>query len=199
VSGLALVVAVFALAWTGLRRSVEERRQVGSAGPRPTASPAPAAPSRALEPSLLIAQAKSLALAWHQDALLVEIEAGPVENDGSIGDSGSVRFRFGKPSTASVGNGAQVSPGQFQVVFDGSGSQTAELNAAQARAVAEPNCLVEDVAKVVGSATRAADPLRLRYGLSEKLGRPVWRVYGTSSPASVYTLDGVSCNVLAER
>ena len=148
---------------------------------------------------MLIAKAKSLALGWHDDALLVDIEAAPVQGDGKIDGAGTLRFRFGKPAGRSVGNGAPVLPAQFQVVFDGTGSQTSEQALTQARAVAEPNCLVEDVVKVVRSASPEAGALRLRYALSEQLGRPVWRAYAASGSELLFTLDGVSCNILAEK
>jgi hypothetical protein len=199
VGGLVTVGVISAIAWTSLQRSAEERRAASLARPPAASAPAPAASSAALEPNSLSAKAKSQALAWHRDALLVEIEATPVGGDGKIESSGSIRFAFGKPAGAKVGSGAEVLPAQFRVEFDAGGAHASEQTQARVKAVAEPNCLVEDVVKAVSSAAPGSGPLRLRYSMSEKLGRAVWRAYTAGSNDVLRTLDGVSCNILTEK
>src|SRR5262249_12357580 len=113
--------------------------------------------------------------------------------------AGSLRFVFGKPSGEAVGAGAEVLPAQFEVTFDGSGSRTQEHNQTRTKSVAEPNCLTEDVVKVMAASVPDAASLKLRYGMSDKLGRAVWRVYRAESEEILRTLDGASCNILSEK
>lgn len=197
--GLLGVAAVSALAWSSLKRSAEERRLATEAAPASARLPPPAPSSTALEPDALLPSAKSKALAWHRDALLVEIDAAPVGKDGKLDGDGSVSFVFGKPASAKVGMGADVRGTAFQVSFGSSGSETREKPAPRARAVAEPNCLVEDVAKIIAASVPSAGPLRLRYAMSEKHERAVWRVYEVGADKVLRTLDGTSCNILSEK
>jgi hypothetical protein len=191
---LAILVTATAAFW-----QLRKRDDASLAPPLASASSsaAPAASSAPLlDPSALFAQAKARALSWHEDATLVEIDLAPVV-DGKLDPSASVEFVFGKPVGKRIGPGTSVQSGLFVVTADANGLRTGERPGTNASAVAEPNCIFEDVLeKTAKSGLSMHDRLRLRYAQSQKNDRGLWFVSRDGEAEARRTLDGANCAII---
>ncbi len=173
--------------------------------PAPTAAPsaAPVATSAApmldapprLDPNGLLAEARRKATAWHRDAVLVGLLAGPLDERGVITE-GKVEVAYAKPSGQRVSGGADAGLERLLLASTGGELVGREERLSKTRIVPEPNCLFEDAWRAAQRA--GADPQAapgMRYAWSEKYARPVWEV--TSSEGQVLRrVDGVSCSIL---
>ena len=193
--GGAVVLALFGVAaLVGLRKSEP-------ASVAPTVSAAPAAPASAApvvrpEPSRLLAEARREASAWHSDAVLVSLLAGPLDASGVASD-GSVQLTYARPAGQRISGGAEAS-GERLVLRASGGDSLARTDerAGKARVAPEPNCLFEGAwaaAQRAGADSSAS--LRMRYLWSDKHGRPVWEVLSSGGEV-LRRLDGVSCSIL---
>jgi hypothetical protein len=190
---LAILVTATAAFW-------QLRRHDDASLAPPVVAASSAAPAQssvpALDPSALFVQAKSKALAWHEDATLVEIDLAPVV-DGKLDPSASLEFVFGKPVGKRIGPGTSVQSGLFVVTADANGLRSAERPGSNASAVAEPNCIFEEVLeKTAKSGLSTHDRLRLRYAQSQKNGRGLWFVSRDGEAEARRTLDGANCAII---
>ena len=191
---LAILVTASAAFWQ-LRKHDDARPAPPAPAASASAAPAPSGPP-ALDPNALFVQAKSKALAWHEDATLVEIDLAPVV-DGKLDPSASLEFVFGKPVGKRIGPGTSVQSGLFVVSADANGLRSAERPGTNASAVAEPNCIFEDVLeKTAKSGLSTHDRLHLRYAQSQKNGRGLWFVSRDGEAEARRTLDGANCAII---
>ena len=193
------VLAIFVLAtcafWLMRKRDDAARREAPSASASVVAAPV-ASNAPALDPNALFAQAKTLALGWHVDATLVEMDFAPVL-DGRLDPSATLEFVFGRPVGKHLGPGSPVQSGLFVVTADAQGVRSAERPGANATAVAEPNCIFEDVAqKSAQSGLSTRDRLRFRYAQSQKNERGLWFVSRDGEAEPQRTLDGSNCAII---
>jgi hypothetical protein len=164
--------------------------------PAATVAPpiASAAPAR-LSLSNLLAEARREASAWHRDAVLVSMSAGPLDARG-VTESGTVEFSFAKPGGQRITGGAETSGERLALRASAGPLSKSEERAGKAKIAPEPNCLFEDA---WAAAQRAgADPyagVSMRYAWSDKHARPVWEV-SSSDGQVLRRLDGVSCSIL---
>jgi len=191
---LAILVCATAAFWQLRQRDAGASAQLAappSAPVRPIPSGRPA-----LDPSALFAQAKSKAVAWHEDATLVEVDVAPII-DGKVDPSATVEFVFGKPMGKRIGPGTSVQSGLFVVTADSQGLRSSERPGSNASAVAEPNCIFEDaLEKSSKSGLSTHDRLRLRYAQSQKNGRGLWFVSRDGEAEPLRTLDGANCAII---
>lgn len=176
-----------------LRDSGEQvpRAAIGSATGRPAPSAAPAR----LDPSLLLAEARRQASAWHPDAVLLEITAGPLDARG-VTPEGTVELVFSTPSGSRLVGGSETAAERLKLSSSGGPLSRSEERGAKGRVVPEPNCVFENawlVARHAGADTAQAPSLR--YGWSDKYARPVWEVLAGDGQV-LRRLDGVSCSIL---
>jgi hypothetical protein len=156
----------------------------------PTAS---AAPQR-LEPSTLLAEARRQASAWHRDAVLISLNAGPLDARG-VAPGGKVEISYAKPSGERLTGGADAGSERLLLSAQGGDLASRQERGAKGRITPEPNCLFEDAwaaAQRAGADVNAG--LGLRYAWSEKHGRPIWEVVGAEGVQK--RLDGVTCSIL---
>jgi hypothetical protein len=175
------------------------REPNGNVAAKPTAALTPAAlpsaePAR-LEVSSLFAEAKRQASAWHQDAVLVSVGVSGVDAQG-VATDGVVEFAYARPGGQRFTGGAETGSERLLLRWGGVGLARSEERSAKARVAPEPNCLFEDAWGAAQRAGVAANgKLRLRYGWSDKHGRPVWEVLNVDGDV-LKRLDGVSCSIL---
>jgi hypothetical protein len=216
------IVAVAALSSFIVWQVISQRRSAAQtmAPPEPTGNEAPAVPSapskpEPIDPSALFPNAKSRALAWNPDAVLVTIAAGPVlrgkvETQGG----GSVRFEFAQPGEK-LGPGQPVSRKRFLVVTDASGTNTREEQGpAGQRGVAEPACPLEEaLSKAIAAGLPSGTTVSVEYQHSREFDRAVWEVVGMDDPhahtdaggkaagkeAIIRVVDGYKCTILRRQ
>jgi hypothetical protein len=194
-AGAVAILVSATIAFWQLRKRDEASVAEPVAAASTSASAAPSS-SAMLDPSSLFAQAKSRALAWHEDATLVELDLAPVL-DGKVDPSATLELVFGKPMGKRIGPGASVQSGLFVVTADSQGLRSGERPGSNASAVAEPNCIFEDVVdKVAKSGLSTHDRLRFRYAQSQKNGRGLWFVSRDGEAEPLRTLDGANCAII---
>lgn len=186
--------AILALVAVGTMIRQSEPSRVTPQRTPPSAAPVPSAPTR-LEPSSSLAAARRRASAWHADAVLLSLQAGPLDERGVAAD-GKVEFRYGRPSGPRIVGGADTRPERLMLTSAPDGLEQSEQRGAKAQIVPEPNCLFEDAwaaARRAGADARAS--LSLRYGWSQAQARPIWEVIGSDGQV-LRRLDGVTCSIL---
>jgi len=174
-------------------------REPTKSGAAPQVAAALAAPASSvaprLEPSSLLAEGRRRATSWRRDAVLVALNAGPLDGRGVMPD-GKLELAYAEPSGQRVSGGAET--GAERLVLSSSGGALAEHEArsAKGRVAPEPNCVFEDA---WGAALRAGESAEaassLRYGWSDKHARPIWEVV-TRDGQITRRLDGVTCSIL---
>jgi len=175
-------------------------RQPSRAAAAPHASVASASASSSqapprLEPSSLLAEARREASTWRHDAVLVSLNAGPLDARG-VAPGGKVEISFAKPSGQRITGGAEASNERLALSTTGGALSQNEERTGKGRVAPEPNCLFEDA--WIAAQRAGADPnagLGLRYAWSDKYARPVWEVLSADGQA-LRRLDGVSCSIL---
>ena len=192
---VALIVLATFTYWLTRKHDDAGSREVPRASASSTAAPAPdQAPT--LDANALFTQAKTLALGWHVDATLVQMDFAPVL-DGKLDPSATLEFVFGRPLGKHLGPGSAVQNGLFVVTADAHGVRAAERPGTNAIAVAEPNCIFEDVLrKSAQSGLSMRDRLRFRYAESQKNERGLWFVSRDGEAEALRTLDGSSCAII---
>lgn len=191
--GGVLVLSLFALgAFVSLRTPAA---QIASAPPVPApVVPLPDAPPR-LDPNGLLGEARRKASAWHRDAVLVSLSAGPLDGRGVITE-GKVEVAYAKPSGERVSGGATVGTERLLLSSTGGELVGREERRSKSRIAPEPSCSFDDAwaaAQRAGADAQAA--LGIRYAWSEKYTRAIWEV--TSNEGQVLRrVDGVSCSIL---
>lgn len=191
--GGALVLALFALSAGVAFRT--QASQGASVAPLATSSaPLPDAPPR-LDPNGLLGESRRKATAWHRDAVLVSLSAGPLDASGVITE-GKVELAYAKPSGQRVSGGADAGPERLMLSSTGGQLLGREERLRKARIAPEPSCSFEDAwaaAQRAGADAQAA--LGIRYAWSEAHARALWEV--TSSEGQVLRrVDGVSCTII---
>jgi hypothetical protein len=195
--GVALAITVVGFL---LVRQRDNQRAALPAPSSATLSAAPASsstpPAVVLEPTTLFAKAKAAALGWHADATLIAVDIAPV-SAGKVDPSGKLGFTFGKPAGKKLGPGAPVQSTGFVVNADATGARADELQIGSTVSIAEPNCIFEDlVGKIEKLGIPSSEKLHLRYALSDKGTRGVWRVFRVGESQVRWTLDGANCAII---
>jgi hypothetical protein len=151
-----------------------------------------------VDPSDVLARAKSRALVWNRDAVLVSMRAEPVsEGKVNLTSGGTIEYVFGKPTGEGFGMGARVSGRRFRITLAGSESTAAEVGGTAGRAAPEPNCPIDEAArKAQAAGLPASAPVSAVYEMSEKHRKPVWRVTALGNVTETRTLDGQTCAIL---
>jgi hypothetical protein len=175
-------------------------RQPARANAAPSAAAAVAAPAASalpvhLEPSNLLAEARREASAWHHEAVLVSLNASPLDGRG-VATGGKVEISYAKPSRQRITGGAEAGSERLTLSTSGGPLTKNEGRSGKARVAPEPNCLFEDAwaaARRAGADENAG--LGIRYLWNEKYGRPVWEVLNGDGQVQ-RRLDGVSCSIL---
>ena len=155
---------------------------------------ASAAPSR-LDPSALLTRARREASAWHGDALLVSLSAGPLDARGVVAE-GKVAVTYARPNGQRIIGGAEASGERLVLRSSGATLTKDEERAGKSRIAPEPACLFEDAwssARRAGADAGAG--LSLRYGWNEKQARAIWEVVNGDGQV-LRRLDGVTCSIL---
>jgi hypothetical protein len=157
---------------------------------------APAASAAArLEPGRLLADARRRASGWRRDAVLVSLLAGPLDAQG-IATGGKLELTYAEPAGQRVSAGADTGSERLFLSSDEGGLSVREGRGPKSHIAPEPNCVLEDAwaaAQRGGENPEAASSLR--YGWSDKHGRPIWEVVSRDGQVS-RRLDGVSCSIL---
>ena len=174
-------------------------REPAATGAAPSAAVAAAptvsaAPAR-LEPSNLLAEARRQASAWHHDAMLVSLNASPLDARG-VTTGGKVEISYAKPTGQRITGGAEAGSEHLTLSTNGGPLTKNEERGGKARVAPEPNCLFEDAwaaAQRAGADANAG--LGMRYLWNDKYGRPVWEVLNGDGQVQ-RRLDGVSCSIL---
>lgn len=158
------------------------------------AEPLPSATPR-LEPSALLSEARRKATSWRQDAVLVSLNAGPLDDHG-VSPDGKLELTYAEPSGQRVSGGADTGAERLILDASASGLSMRETRGAKSRIAPEPNCLFEDAwATALRSGERADAASSLRYAWSEKHARPLWEVVSQDGQVT-RRLDGVTCSIL---
>lgn len=174
------------------------RQPDASGAPAPAAAariaPVPSTPPR-LEPSRLLANARREASAWHRDAVLVNVTAGPLDAEG-VAVGGKVEVTFAQPSGQRITGGAEATAQRLVLSSTDGGLSKNEERAPKSRIAPEPNCSFEDAwASAQRAGADAGAGLGLRYGWNEKQARPIWEVVSREGQV-LRRLDGASCSIL---
>jgi hypothetical protein len=151
-----------------------------------------------VDPSDVLVRAKSRALVWHRDAVLVSMRAQPM-SDGKVNltSGGTIEYVFGKPTDASFGMGVRVSGKRFRITLAGSESTAVQVGGTAGRAALEPNCPIEEAArKAQAAGLPASAPVSAVYEMSDKHRKPVWRVTAMGENTEARTVDGQTCAIL---
>lgn len=187
------MLALFALGASVSSRTPAVPSAVAAPAPAPS-RPLPDAPPR-LDPNGLLGEARRKASAWHRDAVLVSLSAGPLDARGVITE-GKVELAYAKPSGQRVSGGADAGGDRFLLSSTGGELLGREERRGKARIAPEPSCSFDDAWKAAqraGADAQAA--LGIRYVWSEKYARAIWEV--TSSEGQVLRrVDGVTCSIL---
>lgn len=207
--GLAAVVIVVLLVFV-LPKGDEQGQTTPTA--RASAASAPPSSSNALGivtplyviPTELIPKARTKAKAWHKDAALVSIEAGPVVNGHlNLEEGATVRFEFGRPAGARLGPGTKVAAQERLVLIaDADGIQSKKEPGTAAVAAAEPSCPFPDVWKKVTAAGIPADSNpTFRFARDTKRERELWTVTaqtgeGDAGETITRLVDGFKCTII---
>jgi hypothetical protein len=172
--------------------------------PDPNGAPPPAAaamiaaaPSATprIEASRLLANARREASAWHSDAVLVNLSAGPLDAEG-VAPGGKVEVVYARPSGQPLTGGSEASAQRLVVSSTDGSLAKNEERAPKSRIAPEPNCSFEAAwASAQRAGADAGAGLRLRYGWNEKQARPIWEVVGNDGQV-LRRLDGASCSIL---
>jgi hypothetical protein len=194
--GLALAIAVVGFGLMRQRDNERAAQPLASLSASAPPAPAPKPPALVLEPTTLFAKAKSAALAWHTDAALISIDIAPVVS-GKVDSGGKLVFTFGKPAGRQLGPGMPLQAAGFVVTADASGIRGEEHATSKAVAVAEPNCIFDDVlAKAEKAGVSLSEKLHLHYAMSEKNALGVWRLTRSGETEALRTLDGATCAII---
>jgi len=199
----AVALITFALA----RRSPEApaRRALSPTAHSELPPEAPADPNdlgiedpKRVDPSALLGKAKTRALAWSKDAVLVGVKAGPVVRGlVDITSDGTIDFTFGKPTGEGFGADVRVAGKGFRILVRGSGTKVDDTAMVTGRAALEPNCPLEEaVRKATAAGIPSTSPLTVSYEVSPKHKKAVWRLEAEGDAAKARLVDGNSCAIL---
>lgn len=152
-----------------------------------------------VDPADILTRAKTRALVWTHDAVLVSMRAQPVTGGKvNLTSGGTVEYLFGKPTGEGFGAGARVSGKRLRITLASSGSEVEEVVAgAPGRAALEPNCPLDEAArKAQAAGLPASAPVSVVYEFSDKRSKPIWRVTSSGGSSETRTLDGWTCAIL---
>jgi hypothetical protein len=176
------------------------RQAEQSNAPLPVAAAlAPLAASAAvpprLDPSAFLTRARREASAWHGDALLVSLSAGPLDARG-VAAEGKVAVTYARPNGQRIIGGAEASGERLVLTSSGGTLTKDEERVGKSRIAPEPTCLFEDAwSSAQRAGADAGASLSLRYGWNEKQARAIWEVVSGDGQV-LRRLDGVSCSIL---
>jgi len=147
----------------------------------------------------VLGKAKTRALAWSKDALLISMRASPVVSGRvDIESGGTLEYLFGKPTGEGLGPGAKVAGKRLHIALTKTGTEIGESGGPAARAALEPNCPLDAAAHAALSAGLPQDTALVAvYDLTDKLAqKPVWHISSAGSDIVRRQIDGMSCAVL---
>jgi len=202
IAGPLAIVLLAGLAWKLLVTSDGAKAAAsGLVSSRPVATAS--APSQLselarLDQAALLSRARMRAQSWHKEALLVMLEAAPVSaGKVEIQSGGQLSYEFAKPAGERLGPGARVSSERLLVSVGEHGFDVSERAAGAARAVADPDCPLEEAfRRALAGGLSSSAPLRMRYAMSDTYDRAVWTVSETEEPKRTRYLDGSNCVIL---
>lgn len=175
-----------------------QRAAEAAASAAAAAAPEPAAPKPVLRVSQLWTQAATRSKAWHRDAMLVQMQAGPLDAHGVLqSDNGSARFEYTIPASTTTIPPRSRSE-RFVVKIDDSGTHIEETKGATGIAEAsDPACPSEEALRI-GPASAGSEntALQLSYAFDPRLEKSTWVVSDTANPDAQRALDGQSCAVI---
>jgi hypothetical protein len=205
-----LAVGLLAIGLVGVLLSPSRKHASAEAVSAAPAAP-PVAPARpvdpndlgiadpnAVDPMEVLGRAKSRALAWNRDAILVALRAGPVNRGHvSLTSGGTITYWFGKPTGEGFGPGAKVAGKRLQISVTSGPTKVDEVTSGPgSRAALEPNCpLDEAVRKAQAAGIPLETPVTVAYDMNDKHKKPVWHV-SAGDEQSARMLDGWSCAIL---
>ncbi len=191
IAGTLVVGLGAALAW-----SAGQRAPLPATPTRPSATSAVSAvvPSDRFDADEAFDRARAEALRWSPDALLIRIEAGPFVG-GRLTDDAKVRADFGKPGGAHAGPGAGLQREQLVITVTKAGLANVSRAAPGGVAVADPNCIFQDVWRKALGAVPEQAPLSLRYERSTD-NRAIWKIMDQNAASPLRQIDGTSCTFL---
>jgi hypothetical protein len=152
---------------------------------------------RAVDPMEVLGRAKTRALSWSKDAVLVSMRARPVASGRvDVQGGGSVEYWFAKPTGEGFGPGMKVAGKRLHISLESTGTKTEETAGGPARAALEPNCPL-DAAAHAAQAAGIAQPLVATYEMTDRVAeKPTWRIATDGKETSQRQIDGLSCAVL---
>jgi hypothetical protein len=174
-----------------------QRAAAAAASAAAAAAPPPAAPKPLLRVSQLWTQAATRAKAWHRDAMLVQMQAGPLDAHGVLASGkGSARFEYAIPAnTTSIPPRSKSE--RFVVTIDDSGTHIEETKGAGGVAEAsDPACPSEEALRIGPAAAAEDASLQLSYAFDPRLEKSAWLVSDAANPQTQRALDGQSCAVI---
>jgi len=203
---IVLTTAVILAVLRNARMDREEelvKQQAAEAAERERQTVQPAPKIETINLSAAWSDATTRAKAWNKEAILVRVEASPLDTSGKLTiATGTARFEFGTPALGEAHSPLPLAGRErFVVTVDASGTKTAEVKAGPGvSSVPEPDCLVEEALRI-GPADGVPPevPRSLRYSYSVPMEKSVWVVSDASDAKKTRTLDGKTCSVVARQ
>lgn len=168
---------------------------VASAAPLSSTTPPLLDEPPRLDPNGLLGEARRKASQWHRDAVLVSVDAGPLDARGVITE-GKVEVAYAKPGGQRVSGGAEASSDRLLLTSTGGALVSREERRGKAQIAPEPNCVFDDAwsaAQRAGADAQAA--LGIRYVWSDKYARAIWEVTGSDGQV-LRRVDGATCSII---
>jgi hypothetical protein len=171
--------------------------QSASASTKTAANDLSAVDLKAVDPMETMGRAKTVALGWSKDAVLVSIRARPVVSGHvNVQAGGSVEYWFGKPTGVDFGPGTTIAGKRLHISLESTGTKTEEIPGGAGRAALEPNCLLDEAARAA-QAAGIVPPFVATYDVTDRLPqKPIWHVSTDGKETTQRQIDGLSCAVL---
>jgi len=210
-SALPWVLLVAGLAVIGIIAAVFVPKRSAEADTPPPVRPAPSTAAekpanpddfgpmdtRAVDPMDVLGKAKTRALAWSKDAMLVSMRARPVVSGRvDVQGGGTIEYWFAKPTGEGFGPGAKIAGKRLHLTLDNTGVHVEEAPGAPGRAALEPNCPLDAAAHAALAAKLPSGPLLASYEANAQAGRPVWQMSPDGADGPMRLVDGQSCAVV---
>jgi len=153
--------------------------------------------AEAVAPGRALSRAKSRALEWSPDAMLIECRFGPViAGTLDVSGAGTATLRFGRPA-GRLGPGSPVEPDQLVMTLEKGQEQVERRNGPARKGLADPMCPFEDAWRaMVASGVPSTSSVEVTYGTHAKVGRDVWEMRVAEHPELTRLIDGQNCTIV---
>src|SRR5262249_19658867 len=148
---------------------------------------------RAVDPMELLGKAKTRALAWSKDALLISMRARPVVSGRvDIASGGTIEYVFGRPTGEGMGPGTKTSGKRLRMTLTNTAIEPEATAGPGARAALEPNCPLDAAAHAAVAAGLPQDtPLLAVYDAMDKVAqKAVWHISADEKRGAERQIDG---------